>query len=193
MDLSHPTFFETVTRYFDRAAAFTDHPTGLLEQIKACNSVYSFQFPVRTGRGIEVITGWRVQHSHHKLPVKGGIRFSEDANEDEVKALAALMTYKCAVMDVPIHSTTAGRPLPPSARDGRHRAPRVPRSPRSMPRRNNGAGACGWARRRQPVGRPPRSAWECGRRTVAGDPTRACTPCRSSPQCRRFAHTHTTR
>jgi glutamate dehydrogenase (NAD(P)+) len=97
----HPSFFNTVSRYFDRAAALTDHPAGLLEQIKACNSVYSFQFPVRTSRGLEVISGWRAQHSHHKLPVKGGIRFSEDANEDEVKALAALMTYKCAVVDVP--------------------------------------------------------------------------------------------
>jgi glutamate dehydrogenase (NAD(P)+) len=94
-------FFDNVSFYFDLAASFTKHPKGLLEQIKACNGVYSFQFPVRTRRGLEVITGWRAQHSHHKLPVKGGIRYSEDANEDEVKALAALMTYKCAVMDVP--------------------------------------------------------------------------------------------
>ncbi len=101
MEQAHTSFLETVSRYFDRAAALTRHPKGLLEQIKICNSVYSFQFPVRTSRGIEVVAGWRVQHSHHKLPVKGGIRFSEDANEDEVKALAALMTYKCAVMDVP--------------------------------------------------------------------------------------------
>jgi glutamate dehydrogenase/leucine dehydrogenase len=83
------------------ANAFTEYPKGLLNQIKVCNSVYSFQFPVRTRRGYEVISGWRVQHSHHTLPVKGGIRYSEDANEDEVKALATLMTYKCAVMDVP--------------------------------------------------------------------------------------------
>ena len=98
---SGQSFFNNVSFYFDLAASFTDHPKGLLEQIKACNSVYSFQFPARTSSGYEVITGWRVQHSHHKLPVKGGIRYSEDASEDEVKALAALMTYKCAVMDVP--------------------------------------------------------------------------------------------
>ena len=94
-------FFDNVSVYFDEAASFTQHPKGLLDQIKICNSVYSFKFPVRTQQGYQVISGWRAQHSHHKLPVKGGIRYSEDANEDEVQALAALMTYKCAVMDVP--------------------------------------------------------------------------------------------
>ncbi len=98
---AQPDFFEDVSAYFDQAAALTTYPKGLLDQIRVCNSIYSFQFPVRTQRGIEVISGWRAQHSHHKLPVKGGIRFSEDANENEVKALAALMSYKCAVMDVP--------------------------------------------------------------------------------------------
>jgi glutamate dehydrogenase (NAD(P)+) len=103
-----PSFFETVNVYFERAAALTDYPRGLLDQIKACNSVYAFQFPVRTRRGYEVISGWRVQHSHHRLPVKGGIRFAPEVNEDEVKALAALMTYKCAIVDVPFGGAKGG-------------------------------------------------------------------------------------
>jgi glutamate dehydrogenase (NAD(P)+) len=103
-----PSFFETVNLYFERAAALTDYPRGLLDQIKACNSIYAFQFPVRTRRGYEVISGWRAQHSHHRLPVKGGIRCAAQVNEDEVKALAALMTYKCAVVDVPFGGAKGG-------------------------------------------------------------------------------------
>ncbi|HEY7648245.1 MAG TPA: Glu/Leu/Phe/Val dehydrogenase [Methylomirabilota bacterium] len=107
---SHPTpsFFDTVNTYFEKAAALTDYPRGLLEQIKVCNSVYAFQFPVRTSGGLEVFSGWRVQHSHHRVPVKGGIRFAPEVNEDEVKALAALMTYKCAIVDVPFGGAKGG-------------------------------------------------------------------------------------
>ncbi|MGH9946685.1 MAG: Glu/Leu/Phe/Val family dehydrogenase [Pyrinomonadaceae bacterium] len=94
-------FLASVNHYFNKAAALTVYPEGLLDQIKCCNSIYAFNFPIRTDDGYSVIRAWRAQHSHHKLPVKGGIRFSEDANEDEVVALATLMTYKCAVVDVP--------------------------------------------------------------------------------------------
>jgi glutamate dehydrogenase (NAD(P)+) len=104
-----PSFFDTVNTYFEKAAALTDYPRGLLDQIKVCNSVYAFQFPHRRAGGtLEVISGWRVQHSHHRLPVKGGIRFAPEVNEDEVKALAALMTYKCAIVDVPFGGAKGG-------------------------------------------------------------------------------------
>jgi glutamate dehydrogenase (NAD(P)+) len=98
---SHLSFFENVLAGFDKAATYTGLPQGLLEQIKVCNSVYHFRFPVETDSGVEVISAWRVEHSHHKQPTKGGIRYAEEVNEDEVKALAALMTFKCAVVDVP--------------------------------------------------------------------------------------------
>ena len=80
------SFFGDVLRHVDRAAAYTKYPVGLLEQIKRCNSIYQFDFPLRQSDGsVEVISAWRVEHSHHKLPVKGGIRYSPDVNEDEVK------------------------------------------------------------------------------------------------------------
>ena len=101
--MSNPSFFDSVQQSFDRASTFTKHPKGLLNNIKKCDSVYRFEFPLRNEDGsIEVITAWRVEHSHHKLPVKGGIRYSSAADEDEVMALAALMSYKCALVDVPL-------------------------------------------------------------------------------------------
>jgi glutamate dehydrogenase (NAD(P)+) len=95
-------FFEQVNRRFDEAAALTGLPEGLLEQVRICNGVYRVTFPtVRDDGSIEVVDAWRAEHSHNPVPVKGGIRYSPDTSEDEVMALAALMTYKCAVVDVP--------------------------------------------------------------------------------------------
>lgn len=102
------SFFQSVEHSFDEAARFTKWEKGILEQIKACNSVYRMKFPVRVGKEVQVIEAYRVQHSHHKLPCKGGIRFSEEVNQDEVMALAALMTYKCAIVNVPFGGAKGG-------------------------------------------------------------------------------------
>ncbi|HEX6983077.1 MAG TPA: Glu/Leu/Phe/Val dehydrogenase [Balneolaceae bacterium] len=107
--MSEFKFFEQVNRAFDAAAKYSRFGQGLLDQIKICNNVYHFTFPLeRDDNSIEVIHGWRVQHSHHKLPTKGGVRFSTMVNEDETMALAALMTYKCAVVDVPFGGAKGG-------------------------------------------------------------------------------------
>lgn len=105
----HENFFAQVNRMFDKAAAFTAHPAGLLDQIKICNCVYRMEFPLKRDDGsIEVIQAFRAEHSQHKMPVKGGIRYAPNVNENEVMALAALMTYKCAVVDVPFGGGKGG-------------------------------------------------------------------------------------
>jgi glutamate dehydrogenase (NAD(P)+) len=103
------SFFDQVNTNFDRAAALTDHSAGLLSQIKEINNVIHFTFPIKRDSGeIQVLHAWRAEHSHHMLPTKGGIRYAKMVNEDEVMALAALMTYKCAIVDVPFGGAKGG-------------------------------------------------------------------------------------
>jgi len=102
MNSTHIPFFEQVNRHFDRAAALSKYEPGLLTQIKSCNNVVHIAFPIKRDNGtIDVMHAWRAEHSSHKLPVKGGIRYAPHVSEDEVSALAAMMTYKCALVDVP--------------------------------------------------------------------------------------------
>jgi glutamate dehydrogenase (NAD(P)+) len=113
LDLKNLSFSDSVSYYFDKAAPFTGAPKGLLDQIKTCNSIYKINFPVKYGDEVRVIEAYRVQHSHHRMPTKGGIRYSLQVDQDEVMALAALMTYKCALVDVPFGGAKGGIKIAP--------------------------------------------------------------------------------
>ena len=108
------SFLEQVNQAFDRAARLTPHDPALLTNIKACKNLFYASFPIKRDDGsIEVMHAWRAQHSHHKLPCKGGIRYADNVDADEVQALAALMTYKCALVDVPFGGAKGGIRLQP--------------------------------------------------------------------------------
>jgi glutamate dehydrogenase (NAD(P)+) len=97
-----------VEDYVDKAASFTDIPAGLLNKSRPAILCFTIRFPVEIGNDYEVIEAYRVQHSHHRLPTKGGIRYAESVDQDEVMALAALMSYKCALVDVPFGGAKGG-------------------------------------------------------------------------------------
>lgn len=97
-DVVKPTFLDTVERFFNRAARLTNIDEGLMSVIRSCNSCVQFEFPIKRDDGsTKIITGFRAQHSTHILPTKGGIRYAASVDLEEVKALAALMTFKCAL------------------------------------------------------------------------------------------------
>ena len=107
------SFFKTVQINFDKAASLTDWPKGLLWQIKECNAVYQMRFPVKIKGEFQVMEAYRVQHSQHRQPTKGGIRYSDMVDQDEVMALASLMTFKCAIVDVPFGGAKGGIKINP--------------------------------------------------------------------------------
>ncbi|MCY4208950.1 MAG: Glu/Leu/Phe/Val dehydrogenase [Roseovarius sp.] len=108
-----PTFRESVDLMFNRAVAIMDLPPDLVEKIRVCNSTYTVRFGVRLRGKIHTFTGYRSVHSEHMEPVKGGIRYANLVNQDEVEALAALMTYKCALVEVPFGGSKGGLRINP--------------------------------------------------------------------------------
>jgi glutamate dehydrogenase (NAD(P)+) len=106
-------FLASVNHMFDRAVATMKLPRGLPEQIRSCNSVIKVQFPVELRGEYRVFSGWRAVHSEHRLPVKGGIRYAPSVDEGEIEALAALMSYKCAIVDVPFGGGKGGLEIDP--------------------------------------------------------------------------------
>jgi glutamate dehydrogenase (NAD(P)+) len=129
-------FYTMVEKFYDRAAKILEdklvhdmHKSKLTEQqkrlkvrgiltmMKPPNYVLAITFPVRRDNGEwELIEAWRAQHSLHRTPCKGGIRFSTEVNLDEVKALAALMTFKCACVNVPFGGAKAGVKINPKGK-----------------------------------------------------------------------------
>ena len=105
--INEPSFRESVDLMFNRAVALMDLPPGLEEKIRVCNATYTVRFGVRLRGQIQTFTGYRSVHSEHMEPVKGGIRFAANVHQDEVEALAALMTYKCALVEAPFGGVKA--------------------------------------------------------------------------------------
>ena len=106
-------FLGSVERMTDDALARLDLPPGLGNQLRVCRSVYKVRFPVKLRGEFRVFEGWRATHSEHRLPVKGGIRYAPSVDQGEVEALATLMTYKCAVVDVPFGGSKGGLKIDP--------------------------------------------------------------------------------
>lgn len=119
-------FLGSVNQMFDRAAALVDLPDDLVHKIKVCNSTYTVRFGVRLRGEIHTFVGYRAVHSEHMEPVKGGIRFALGVNQAEVEALAALMTYKCALVETPFGGSKGGLCINPADWD-EHELERITR------------------------------------------------------------------
>ena len=99
--LVNQNFLSSTNRLFDQALSYTEISSDLATRIRVCNSTYTINFGVKLRNEIHTFTGWRSVHSEHFEPAKGGIRYDINASQEEVEALAALMTYKCAIIEVP--------------------------------------------------------------------------------------------
>ena len=115
MSAAHASsFLSNVQIMVDAALERMDLPPGMPDVIRQCRSVVQVRFPVKLRGEWRTFNGWRANHSEHMLPTKGGIRYAPYVNQDEVEALASLMTFKCAVVDVPFGGAKGGLCIDPS-------------------------------------------------------------------------------
>ena len=112
-----PTFLENVDMMIDQAIDRIDIDQNIAKILKICRSVIQVKFPVKINNKIEIFYGWRAVHSNHRLPVKGGLRFSLNVDQKEVEALASLMTFKCAVVDIPFGGAKGALLIDPNKYD----------------------------------------------------------------------------
>jgi glutamate dehydrogenase (NAD(P)+) len=120
------TFLSSVGSMMSRAISLMDLPPGLGDVLQQCRAVYQMRFPVKIAGKWEVFEGWRANHSEHLLPTKGGIRYAPEVDQEEVEALATLMTFKCAIVDVPFGGAKGGLKIDPRKYE-RHQIERITR------------------------------------------------------------------
>ena len=111
--MKETSFLEGLAKMFDRAAVVLGIPAGLAQQIKTCNAVYQITIPVEFRGDYHIFKGWCAVHHEHRLPTKGGIRFSPTVSQESIEGLAALMTYKCAIVNVPYGGSKCGLQINP--------------------------------------------------------------------------------
>ncbi|HJL58441.1 MAG: Glu/Leu/Phe/Val dehydrogenase [Pelagibacteraceae bacterium] len=112
-----PTFLENVEMMVNDTIDRIKIDPNISKILKTCRSVIQLKFPVKIKGEINIFHGWRAVHSNHRLPVKGGLRYSTDVNQGEIEALASLMTFKCALVDVPFGGAKGGLLIDPKKYD----------------------------------------------------------------------------
>ena len=106
-------FLSSVEKIFIESSDAINVPNDIKNKINVANSTYIVRFGVRLRGQLHTFTGYRSVHSEHREPVKGGIRYATHVNQQEVEALAALMTYKCALVEVPFGGSKGGLVINP--------------------------------------------------------------------------------
>ena len=107
------SFKKNVNLHVDKSAKLLNFSNDLLEHIKSIHSLIKVNVGAVIDEKIYNFTGWRAVHSEHILPSKGGMRYSENVDQDDTEALAALMTYKCAIVNIPFGGSKGGLKINP--------------------------------------------------------------------------------